>query len=134
MKKALLILMTLGLLISFSNCDKDKDDDNNNNNNQTQNGRYYKLYNKWWYNLYGQARGDHYFKNTDSIKGTFEVTHPTLPDYNGNYQWYPSGDSMLIEVNGAYNVYFFNFIGDDEMNYSPANEPNNVYYFADTKP
>lgn len=126
-------MLVAGLILSFATCDKDKDNGDN-GEDMTKYGRYYKLYKKKWYNLYGQARGDHYFNPTDSVKGTFQVEHPYLPDYSGNYQWYPSGDSMLVEIDGAYNTYTFNEILDAEMNYSPANEPNNVYYFSTDEP
>jgi hypothetical protein len=129
MKKTALFLIAIGLIATFTFCNKDDDD----NKPGDPLGQYSKLYNKWWYNL-GESRGDHYFHPTDSTTGWFEVDHPFMPDYTGTYQWYPSGDSMFVDINGTPLSYSFKDISDHTMSYAPSNEPLNVYHFQDTKP
>jgi hypothetical protein len=128
MRKATLFVAILAILGTFTFCDKEDADKPN------PQGRYYKLYGKWWYNINSQGRGDHKFTMTDTTSGTFEVVNPPLPNYGGTYQWYASGDSMLIDVNGSTNVYVFKEIGDHSMKYSPSNESHNTYEFSDVKP
>jgi hypothetical protein len=127
MKKSLLMLVFASLIMTFSTCKKDDDTDID------PLGRYSKLYNKMWYNQ-NQSRGDHYFTPTDSTYGTFTVDHPFMPDYSGTYQWYPSGDSMMVDISGTILSYSFKKIEDHFMSYAPSNEPLNVYTFQDTKP
>lgn len=127
MKKALLFLFAFGLIASFTFCDKEDDTP------ADPLGRYSKLYNKTWYNL-AQSRGDHIFHPTDSTSGTFDVDHPFMPDYSGTYQWYPSGDSMMVNISGTILSYLFKNIDDHTMSYAPSNEYENIYLFQDTKP
>lgn len=131
LKKTGAFFLIISLIVSFTFCSKDEDD---RDPMEIEYGRYYKLYNKMWYNLEGQQRGDHYFKPTDSIKGTFEVDHPYMPDYTGDYQWYPTGDSMLVKIGNTFLAFYFKDISDHTMSYAPSNEPENIYLFADTKP
>ncbi|HRZ43265.1 MAG TPA: hypothetical protein P5228_11245 [Bacteroidales bacterium] len=128
MKKMIWMFLVLGSLAVFTTCKKDDDTTTNDPL-----GRYHLLYKKMWYNQ-NQSRGDHYFTPNDSTTGTFTVDHPFMPDYSGTYQWYPSGDSMMVDISGTILSYKFKKIEEHFMSYAPSNEPENVYTFQDTKP
>ncbi|MDT8309635.1 MAG: hypothetical protein RQ866_08890 [Bacteroidales bacterium] len=122
-KNTMLIALTVLLILPAISCKKD--DDNNTDDPQDI------LLDKWWYNQ-GEGRGDHYFKSD----GTFEVVDVNnIPgfNYDGTWEWYPSGDSMLIETNSAQLRWLFKEIAETDMSYAPSNEPNNIYHFKTTK-
>jgi hypothetical protein len=132
MKKMIVFALAGAFLLSFAHCGKDDKDVDKPNPL----GKNYGLYDKWWYNQ-GQNRGDHLFKANDSTGGEFEWIHPNLMTSKGTYQWYPTGDSMLVTITGYEPLSFaFQFVTLDSMGYIPGNEANlgNVYRFKTTKP
>jgi hypothetical protein len=130
MKKSVLFLLALGLIATFTFCGKDNDD-----TKPDPMGRYHKLYGKWWYNDPAQHRGDHLFTATDSMMGAMEWKHVNQMVNHATYQWFPTGDSMLITI-PQYDplAFYFEYITDDSMGYRPGNELHNLYRFYTTKP
>jgi hypothetical protein len=131
MKRVFAVVFALGMVLSFAHCKKD---DDNGNGNQNPMGKFHLLYDKWWYNE-SQFRGDHYFTPVDSVAGELEWVHHNQMVSKGNYQWYPTGDSMGVIIPGyAPLTFFFDYVQEDKMAYRPANEPENQYIFTTTKP
>ncbi len=128
------------MIASFANCNKEKDDNNNNNVNNDPLGRYNELYNKRWYNNPDASRGEHFFTpkdNKDSTRGRMEWVYFNGMTGHGDYQWYSSGDSLLLTMDGfdPFALYF-QYITADSMAYIPSNEldQGNIYKFRLTKP
>ena len=140
MKKLFAVLIALGMVVSFANCNKEKDDDNNNNVKPDPQGRYHHLYNKKWYNNPDDSRGEHVFTptdNKDSTKGRMEWVYFNGMVGQGDYHWYPSGDSLLLTMDGfASFALYFQYLTADSMGYIPSNEVQhgNLYKFSLKKP
>ena len=86
------------------------------------------LYDKWWYNVGNQGRGDHYFDSD----GTVQMT---IPAANGTWKW-GVNDSLTVTMDGypPMNLHFTK-ITENSMEYWPTFEPEgNLYQFSTTKP
>ncbi len=86
------------------------------------------LYDKWWYNIDNQGRGDHLFNSSGTVIWT-------LMPSEGTWKWKPN-DSLELNFPGtpAFTVWFKS-IKEDSMEYWPTFEPEGNYYqFSTTKP
>lgn len=86
------------------------------------------LYNKWWYNVGNQGRGNHYFNSN----GTVEMT---IPQASGTWQW-SLNDSLIVTMDGYPPItLWFSKIEANTMEYWPTFEPEgNLYQFSTVKP
>lgn len=86
------------------------------------------LYDKWWYSMDVDNKGDEYF----SSDGTCQMT---IPPASGTWTW-KANDSLLVQLDG-YPSFVLHFlrIEKDTMEYWPTFEPIGVNYkFSTTKP
>lgn len=86
------------------------------------------LYDKWWYSIDSQDRGEEYF-NSD---GTCQMT---IPPASGTWTW-KANDSLKVDFVGYPSlILHFTILKQDTMEYWPTFEPLGIYYkFSTTKP
>jgi hypothetical protein len=124
MKKTFQLLSVVFLIVFFASACK-KDDDNDKDSAQE---RHEMLYDKWWYNVGNQGKGDHFF-NSD---GTVLIT---IPPIQGTWLW-TSNDSLQVTFPGsAPSIFHFTNIQENAMSYWPTYEPaGNIYNFSTIDP
>ena len=121
MKSNIVLIFFVLFSLSFVACNKN--DDNN-----TTTDKHVKLYDKWWYSVGNQGRGNHYF-------GSDGTAIWTLVAGEGAWEWRSNDSLRVVFPSNPPLVFWFTKIEDNEIEYWPNTEPEgNLFQFSTTAP